>query len=161
MQFTVGQRIVHPRYGLGVINRIEMTDLMGEKARCLKIHFPQNNTRILVPVEHADGLNMRCPMTPSEVKEVFSGLRRRARTLSKLRPRDRVKIYKPIIERGRPVDLVAVIRDLGRFGQSRRLTDEEQEMLTSSIDTLAREVALADGRDVPAVRREIETVIER
>lgn len=161
MQFTVGQRIVHPKYGLGVINRIENTELLGQTARCLKIHFPQNNTNILVPLEHANGLNMRSPMSLDEVKEVFKGLKRRARALSKLRPRDRVKIYKPIVERGRPVDLVAVVRDLGRFGHVKRLTDEEQEMLETAIDTLAREMALAEGREAPSVRREIEAVIDR
>jgi RNA polymerase-interacting CarD/CdnL/TRCF family regulator len=161
MQFAVGQRIVHPKYGLGIIHRIENTELLGEQARCLKIHFPQNNTNILIPLEHAAGLNMRSPLSLDEVKEVYKGLRRRARALSKLRPRERVKIYKPIVERGRPVDLVAVVRDLGRFGQAKRLTDDEQEMLDTALETLAREVALAEGREAPAVRREIEAVIDR
>jgi len=161
MQFTVGQRIVHPKYGLGIINRIESTELLGQKARCLKIHFPQNNTNILVPLEHASNLNMRSPMSLDDVKEVYDGLKRRARTLSKLRPRERVKIYKPIVERGRPIDLVSVIRDLGRFGQVKRLTDDEHEMLETAMETLAREVALAQGREAPAVRREIEAVIDR
>lgn len=161
MQFTVGQRIVHPKYGLGVINRIENTVLLGQKARCLKIHFPQNNTNILIPLEHASGLNMRSPMSLSEVKEVRKGLRRRARTLARLRPRDRVKIYKPIVERGRPIDLVAVVRDLGRFSHNKRLSDDEQDMLETALDTLAREMALAQDREPQAVRHEIEEVIDR
>ena len=62
-EYAVGQRIVHPKYGLGIIHRIESETLLGQKSRCLKIHFPQNNTKILIPVEHADDLNMRSPMT--------------------------------------------------------------------------------------------------
>ncbi len=161
MEFTVGQRIVHPKYGLGVIRRIESANLLGEKAQCLNIHFPQNNTKILVPLDRASDLNMRKPMSQSEVHDVYKTLKRRARALSKLRPRDRVKIYRPVIDRGQPADLAAVVRDLGRFSQAKRLTDEETTMMDGALDTLAKEMALAEGREPQAVRQDIEAIIDR
>lgn len=161
MQFAVGQHIVHPKYGLGIVNRIETADLLGGKLRCLKIHFPRHNTHLLVPVEKAAELNMRAPLETSEVKEVLRTLKRRARALGKLRPRERVKIFRPLVAQGRPADLAAVVRDLGRLAQAKRLTDEEVEMLETALRTLTREMALAQGKDPLAVRAEIEHILDR
>ncbi len=161
MQFSVGQHIVHPRYGVGIVRRIETAQLLGGSSRCLKIHFPRHNTQILVPVEKAAELNMRAPLAPAEVSKIMGTLKRRARALSKLRPRERVKIFRPIIANGKPSDLAAVVRDLGRLGQAKRLTDEENEMLEAAIRTLAREIALAQDKDPVQVRAEIELILER
>jgi len=161
MQFTVGQHIVHPRYGVGIVRRIETAELLGGSSRCLSIHFPRHNTQILVPVEKAAELNMRAPMAPAEVSKIMAALRRRARALGRLRPRERVKIFKPIIANGKPTDLAAVVRDLGRLGQSKRLTDEENEMLETAMRTLAREIGLAQDKDPLQVRAEIEQLLER
>jgi len=161
MDFAVGQHIVHPKYGLGIVNRIETADLLGGSSRCLKIHFPRHNTHLVVPVDKAAELNMRAPMAQAEVSEVVRILKRRARALAKLRPRERVKIFKPMIAHGRPADLAAVVRDLGRLGEAKRLTDEESEMLETATRTLAREMALAQDKDPQQVRTEIEQIIER
>jgi CarD family transcriptional regulator len=161
MDFAVGQHIVHPKYGLGIVNRIETADLLGGTSRCLKIHFPRHNTHLVVPIEKAAELNMRAPMAQAEVSEVVKILKRRARALSKLRPRERVKIFKPMIALGRPADLASVVRDLGRLGEAKRLTDEESEMLETATRTLAREMALAQDKDPLQVRAEIEQIIER
>jgi CarD family transcriptional regulator len=161
MQFTVGQHIVHPKYGLGIVNRIENTELLGHRSRCLTIRFPRHKTQIVVPIEKAADLNMRAPMAPAEVAQVLKALKRRARALSKLRPRERVKIFKPIVAHGSPTDLAAVIRDLGRLGKVKKLTDEETEMFEAAIKALAREMALAQDKDPLVLRAEIEKILER
>lgn len=161
MQYAVGQHIVHPKYGLGIVNRIETTDLLGGSSRCLKIHFPNHNTHIVVPIDKAAELNMRAPMGAVEVRTTLQELKRRARVLARLRPRERVKIYRPLLALGRPTDLAAVARDLGRLAQTKRLTDEETQMLEGAVRTLAKEMALAQDRDPQLVRTEIEGIIER
>jgi CarD family transcriptional regulator len=161
MQFTVGQHIVHPKYGLGIVNRIENTELLGHKSRCLTIRFPRHNTQIVVPIERAEDLKMRAPMAPAEVTQIFRALRRRARVLSRLRPRERVKIFKPIVANGTPKDLAAVVRDLGRLGKVKKLTDEENEMFEAAIRGLSKEIALALDKDPAQVRAEIEGILER
>ncbi len=161
MQFTVGQHIVHPKYGVGVVRRIETAELLGGASRCLQIHFPRHNTQILVPLEKAEQLNMRAPMAPADVSKVMATLKRRARALSKLRPRERVKIFRPIVANGTPADLAAVVRDLGRLGQVKRLTDDENEMLETAVRTLVREIALAQDKDPLLVRADIEKILDR
>jgi len=161
MEFAVGQHIVHPKYGVGVVSHIETADLLGRSSRCLKIHFPRHNTQILVPVDKAAELHMRAPLGKPESVEIWNALRRRARGLSRLRPRERVKIFKPIVAHGSPEDLATVVRDLGRLARVKRLTDEESEMLETALRTLAREIALAEGRDPVQVRSDIESILDR
>lgn len=161
IQFAVGQHIVHPKYGLGIVHRIENANLLGGSSRCLTIHFPRHNTQLVVPVEKAAELNMRAPLAAEEVNTIIKVLKRRARAISRLRPRERVKIFRPLISQGRPADLAAVVRDLGRLGQVKRLTDEESEMLETAMRTLAREMALAQDRDPLQARAEIEKILER
>jgi CarD family transcriptional regulator len=161
MEFSVGQHIVHPKYGVGVVSRIETAELLGRSSRCLKIHFPRHNTQILVPVDKAAELHMRAPLAPKQTTEIWDALKRRARGLARLRPRERVKIFKPIVAHGTPEDLATVVRDLGRLGRVKRLTDEESEMLETALRTLTREIALAEDRDPIQVRAEIEGILDR
>ncbi len=161
MQYAVGQHIVHPKYGLGIVNRIETADLLGGTSRCLKIHFPNHNTHVVVPIDKASELNMRAPMDGAEVNQILQVMKRRARALSRLRPRERVKIYRPFLAHGRPADLAAVVRDLGRLAKTKRLTDEETEMLEAALVTLTREMALAQDRDPQQVRAQLEQILER
>ena len=161
MEFSVGQHIVHPKYGVGVVSRIETAELLRRSSRCLMIHFPRHNTQILVPVDKAAELDMRAPLARKEASEIWDALKRRARGLARLRPRERVKIFKPIVAHGTPEDLATVVRDLGRLGKVKRLTDEESEMLETALRTLTREIALAEDRDQLQVRSEIEGILDR
>ena len=54
IHFEVGDNVVYPHHGAGVVLKKETKDLMGEKRDYLTINILHNNMTVMVPCENAN-----------------------------------------------------------------------------------------------------------
>jgi CarD family transcriptional regulator len=57
--FQIGDKIVYPMHGAGVIEIIEEREILGEKQQYYVIKMPITNMQIMVPVEKASNVGIR------------------------------------------------------------------------------------------------------
>lgn len=65
----IGDTVLHPRYGIGVIDHIEQRDQGGEIREFYVIPKPSIAATILVPVDAADEVGLRPISSPDKLKE--------------------------------------------------------------------------------------------
>ena len=67
----IGDTVLHPRYGVGVIDHIEKRDQDGEMREFYVIPKPSIASTILVPVDTADELGLRPISSPDKLEEAI------------------------------------------------------------------------------------------
>jgi len=65
----IGDTVLHPRYGIGVIDHIERRDQDGQTREFYVIPKPSIAATILVPVDAADELGLRPISSPDKLQE--------------------------------------------------------------------------------------------
>lgn len=68
--FNVGDRVVYPMYGAGVIEGIEDRDIDGKLITYYVLKIPVNNLKIMVSVEKAEKCGLRNVVSPDDVMHI-------------------------------------------------------------------------------------------
>jgi CarD family transcriptional regulator len=144
MQFSVGDKVVHPRHGPGSIAGIESRELLDGTKRYYVIEMPGQGLTVYMPVRRADEGGMRLAMSQSRLPWVLSMLRSRPRPL----PEDYKERQEQIcaqLKTGGVMQLARVVRDLTWHRERAHLTKRDSDYLKQGSDLLAAEMALVSG----------------
>jgi len=134
----IGDRVLHPRYGVGVIDGIETRIQDGEQREYYVIPKPSISSTIFVPVDSADEVGLRPVSTPDTLKEVLgilAGEYEDTVIVSGLRN----------LSWGDPVDLARAIRHQVTEPKSRYPKVSEQHQLKRARKLLAEEISAVLG----------------
>ena len=77
--FKVGESVVYPAHGVGVITAIEQEEVAGYKLELFVIEFLKDKMRLKVPVAKAKSVGMRALAGDDFVEQGLKVLRGRAR----------------------------------------------------------------------------------
>jgi CarD family transcriptional regulator len=144
MQFSVGDKVVHPHYGPGAIAGIERKDLMDGPKHYYVIEMAGQGLTVQIPVGKADAAGMRLAMSPSSLPRVLGILRGRPYPL----PQDYRQRQERIgaqLRTGLVSQLARAVRDLTWHRKLAHLTKTDTDYLRQGRDLLAAEMALASG----------------
>ncbi len=75
--FDIGDKVIYPNHGLGVVQRIESRTIMGMTCGFYQLRMVSNDTTVLVPVENADNVGLRKAVGNQEVDRLFNPAERR------------------------------------------------------------------------------------
>ena len=146
MQFSVGDKVVHPQYGPGQIAGIVSRELIDGVKSYYIIDIPGQGLTLHVPVLKAEELGMRPAMPLSMLLQVLSTLRSKPCRL----PDDAKERQGQVgadIKTGEVLPLARVVRDLTWHRQRARLTKRDTDLLKQGQERLAAEMALVSGDD--------------
>ena len=71
MTFQVGDKVIYPNHGLGIVERIEEKTILGTTAGFFHLRIVANDTTVLVPVANVDGVGLRKAISDEEVERLF------------------------------------------------------------------------------------------
>src|SRR3972149_3006043 len=74
MSFKVGEKVVYPNHGVGIVEQITHNHLNGRADHFYLIRILSNNLRVTVPCLNADSVGLRRTIRPSEVSGVLKCL---------------------------------------------------------------------------------------
>ena len=72
LQFEVGDKVIYPNQGLGVIERIETRTIMGTTCGFYSLRMASSDTTVLVPVGNVEDVGLRRAIGDHEVKKLFT-----------------------------------------------------------------------------------------
>ena len=144
MTFAVGDRIVHPLHGAGVIDSIENQRVCGVERSYYVMHIKMGDMLVKVPTDSSDAVGLRPIMKPEEAKKFLDYIgtikpemtqnwnRRYRENMSKLRS-------------GNLKDVAEVIKGLTGRDSERGLSTGERKMLNSAKEILLSEIVLSQS----------------
>jgi RNA polymerase-interacting CarD/CdnL/TRCF family regulator len=73
--FKIGDKIVYPMHGAGVIEKLETKEILGEKREYFIIKMPIGDMKVMVPVSNVEEVGVREIISPDEIEDIMSILR--------------------------------------------------------------------------------------
>lgn len=145
MGYSVGDTVVYPHHGAGIVESTERRELHGEPCDYLVLRMAYGDLTLLVPAERCQEVGVRDVVSGEDVERVLDVLRNtRGEKKGSWSRR-----FKENFERLRSGDvfLVAeVVRNLTVRGADGSLSAGERRMLVNAKQLLLSELSVAIGR---------------
>lgn len=140
--FSVGDKVVYPMHGAGVIEAIEEKEVLGEKRKYYIMRLPIGNMKVMVPITNGSNLGLREVIDAKEVDRVLTILQDRSDVVTtnwSLRYRQHLEKIKS----GNIFEVAEVVRNLYLREKEKGLSTGERKMLDTARQILLSELSLA------------------
>ena len=157
--FQIGDKIVHPLHGAGVIEAVVERTIDGAPAQYYAVHPMLGDTQLFIPIDACEKLGIR-PVCSRAAAEAFF---RRLGSLHRSESKNWNQRYRENmlhIRSGNLLEVAQVIKDLTLRDRERGLSTGEKKMLTSARDILASELSVALGQSLDTVLAEIDDKLD-
>lgn len=154
--YSVGDKVLYPTHGAGVIDSIEEKTLLGEKKSYYTMRMPVGDMKVMVPLESADAAGLRRVVSKSEAENVIKKLATdEPYENSSWNRRFRENSEK--IRSGNIYLVASVVRALTIRERERGLSTGEKKMLSDSRQILISELVLS----LDKTKEEVSEMIEK
>ncbi|MGG0239907.1 CarD family transcriptional regulator [Bacillus rhizoplanae] len=142
--FQIGDKIVYPMHGAGVIEAIEEKEILGEKQKYYVIRIPISNMEVMIPMKKMIQLRIRLiadKLTLENVLLIFQY----GESDDSLSWKQRYTQNMEKMKTGEIQEGAEVVRDLIRRNKVRALNTSEKQMLDNAQKILISELSLIKG----------------
>jgi CarD family transcriptional regulator len=158
--FSVGERVVYPNHGVGVVERVVESDLEGQSHPCYELRLFATNSRVMVPVDNSDRVGIRPLAEPSTVNAVLFQLAEIYQS-SSVDWKDRYKQNLDKMKTGRLEEIAEVLRILAFVQRKKALSFREKKMFDRARYMLVSEIAQVNLTTEAEVDAAIEKALEK
>lgn len=160
--FQVGDRLVHPSYGVGTVTEIKERHTLGRGKRYYSIELLDHPEMVvMVPVGAEERMGLRRPVTKSKLGRVWRILRGDPNRLPKNYDK-RCALLDKKLGSGELVQVAEAVRDLAwQREHRRRLTIEGRRLYERGMTLLAGEVASVQDSSLVDAETQISSVLHK
>ncbi|MGI6037372.1 MAG: CarD family transcriptional regulator [Limnochordia bacterium] len=155
MTFEVGDKVVYPMHGAGIIEAIEEKEILGEKHKYYIMHLPIGDMRVMLPMANVKEIGLRPVIEREDVPEVIKLLRAEQTKMSvNWNRRYRANMEK--MKTGDIREVAEVVRNLVIRDNEKGLSTGERKMLETAKQILVSELILVSGKTEEEVEAHLE-----
>ncbi len=152
--YNVGDRIVYPMHGAGIIESIEERVILGRKQNYYVLKMPLGDMKVMIPINSVGDIGIRQVIGMHDVDRVFAVLgEHNVNVNTNWNKRYRENMVK--IKSGDIFAVADVVRSLMLREREKGLSTGERKMLNSARQILVSELILAKDSS----QNEIESTI--
>jgi CarD family transcriptional regulator len=156
--FVIGDRIVYPMHGAGVIEAVEEKRILGETRRYYILHIAFGDMKIMIPCDSSDVIGVREVITADEIRHVMEVLANDSTEMSdNWNRRYRENMAK--LKTGETCRVAEVVRNLMRIDRVKKLSTGEKKMLANAKQILISELILAVNEEAAKLESLIEKAV--
>ena len=155
----IGERVVYPMHGAGVVTGVEECEVLGEKKSYYVIRMPLGNMKMMVPTDSVEAVGIRDIIPSEKVPAVQKVLEDKPHHVAG----SWNKRFHANLERMKSGDVcsvAAVARDLILQDRKRRVSSGERRLLDLSKQILISELVYACGKEPKEVEAWIGRVLD-
>jgi CarD family transcriptional regulator len=156
--YRLGDKIVYPMHGAGVIESVEEKEVLGEKKKYFIIKMPVNEMKLMIPVDNVENIGVRKIISTEEVEEVFDILKEDS-SLNKLNWNKRYRANMDRMKSGDIFEVARIVRSLTYRDQEKGLSTGEKKMLSNAKQILISELILAEDSSSEEIETRINSII--
>ncbi len=155
--FNIGDKVVYPMHGAGVIKDIEEKNILGQKESYYIIQMP-GEVKVMVPTAKAEEIGVRNIIDGETANKVFKVLETDSTEMSmnwNKRYRDNMEKMKS----GDIYEIADVVRNLSFKQKERGLSTGEKKMLLNAKQILVSELTLAENLEKDKIEEMVDDKI--
>ena len=160
MTFQVGDKVIYPNHGLGVVEKIETKTIMGTTCGFFQLRMVSNDTMVLVPVDNVDGVGLRRAVSDQEVERLFVKLGD-GKIENHANWKGRFKDNSDKMRTGSIHDVVDVLKSLTFLAKSKNLSFREKRMLDRAKFLVVSEISEVVREVMPVIEEKVDRALER
>ena len=159
MSFKVGDKVVYPNHGVGVIEQVAQHAIGGSESSFYRLRIVATDSTVMVPVENTAAVGLRKVLSRRETSRVIKTLREgEVTTYDDWKGR-----FQANSEKMRTGDIKAVaevLKSLTMLNEVKPLSYRERKMLDRARFLLVSELAEASGKKPDDVESQIDVALE-
>lgn len=154
--YKIGDKVLYPMHGAGVIEGIEERDIMGKKHKYYTMHIPVGDMKVLIPCEGTENTGLRSIIDAKTADKVIEAMAiEEEEELVSWNKRYRDNLQR--IKSGDIFEVAAVTRALMVRDREKGLSTGERKMMSDARHILISELVLAKN----VSKEEISDMIEK
>jgi CarD family transcriptional regulator len=138
--FTIGDKVIYPNHGLGVVEKVEEKTILGTTCGFFHLRILSNDTTVLVPVANVDNVGLRRAITDEEVERLFA-LMGDGKIDNHQNWKGRFKDNSDKMRSGSIYDMAEVLKSLTFLAKSKSLSFREKRMLDRAKSLIVSEIS--------------------
>jgi CarD family transcriptional regulator len=158
--FEVGDKVIYPNHGLGIVERIEDKTILGTTCGFYHLRIVANDTTVLVPVSNVDGVGLRRAIGDQDVERLF-GLLGDGKIDNHQNWKGRFKDNSDKMRSGSIYEVADVLKSLTFLAKSKSLSFREKRMLDRAKFLIISEVSEVMRESAAAIEGRVDVALER
>lgn len=152
--YNIGDKIVYPMHGAGVIEAIEKREILGEIHQYYIVRLPiAGEMTLMLPLDKCEEIGVRDVITAEEATKVLEAFRKvEIESDSNWNKRHRENMVK--IKSGDIYQVIGVVKELMYRDKAKGLSTSERKMLNNAKQIVVSELvlsAVADKEDIESI----------
>jgi CarD family transcriptional regulator, regulator of rRNA transcription len=160
VEFQVGEKVIYPNHGIGVVESIQTRPVDGGKISLYELRILANDSRVWVPQQNADGVGLRPVIRSAEVRKIFNLLG--DGTVEQLSNwKGRFKENSDKMRTGSLFEVAIVLKGLTFLSRKKALSFREKRMLERAKFLLVSEIAEAESKPRGQIEEKVDRALEK
>jgi CarD family transcriptional regulator len=160
LTFQVGDKVIYPNHGLGVVEGIETKTILGMTCGFYHLRMIANETTVLVPLGNVEDVGLRRAIADGEVDKLFS-LLGNGKIENHQNWKGRFKDNSEKMRTGSIYDVVDVLKNLTHLAKSKNLSFREKRMLDRARFLVVSEISEVAHEPSASVEEKVDRALER
>ena len=144
MEFKLGEKVVYPNHGVGVIEQISFGYLNGKSERFYMLKIVSSGLKVMVPQANVDNVGLRPVIRTNQAGDVITYLEK-GRSASHHDWKHRFKENSERMRTGSLMEVAAVLKGLVSLSRTKPLSFREKKMLDRARHMLITEFSTSRG----------------
>jgi CarD family transcriptional regulator len=158
--FKIGDKVIYPNHGLGVVEKVEEKTILGTTCGFFHLRILSNETTVLVPVANVDNVGLRRAITDEEVERLFQ-LLGDGKIDNHQNWKGRFKDNSDKMRTGSIYDMADVLKSLTFLAKSKSLSFREKRMLDRAKALIISEISEVMQTTVADIEERVNAALER
>ena len=160
MGFKIGDKVIYPNHGLGVVEKVEEKTILGTTCGFFHLRILSNETTVLVPVANVDNVGLRRAITDEEVERLFQ-LLGDGKIDNHQNWKGRFKDNSDKMRTGSIYDMADVLKSLTFLAKSKSLSFREKRMLDRAKALIVSEISEVMRTTALDIEERVNTALEK
>ena len=158
MEYKVGEKVIYPNQGVGIIEDICTKDIAGLQAEFYMLRIVSNNSTVMIPTENVESVGIQRLCDRKQVTKLFKILKE---DLAENNP-DWKNRYKDNVERmnsGSIFEVAKVLKNLFFLSFQKSLSFREKKMFDRARQLVVSEIATVKDQPLEKVEETVDDML--
>gem|GEM_PF-88725 len=160
MSFKIGDKVIYPNHGLGIVAKIEEKTIFGSTEGFFHLRILSTESTVLVPVANVDNVGLRRAISDEEVEELYR-LLGDGHIDNHQNWKGRFKDNSDKMRTGSIYDMADVLKSLTFLAKSKSLSFREKRMLDRAKSLIVSEISEVMRIKPEAVEARVNEQLEK
>jgi len=156
--FSIGDKVVYPQHGAGIIEGIEEKEVLGGKCKYYVIKIVLGDMRVMVPIDKTEIHGIRDITLENRIDDIYNILSGETSCMCKNWSK-RYRENEAIIRRGDIFEISKLVKNLTIADREKKLSTGEKRMLENARQLLISELMLVLGESYDKMEEMVQNMI--